>query len=369
MKVLIATGLYAPEIGGPATYTAFLERHLPPQGVECVVVPFTHVRTYPKILRHVIYLLTLLRNGKDVDCIYALDTVSVGVPACIASFILRKKFMVRVPGDYAWEQGQQRFGVTDTLDLYLSSHTHPFPVRVLATVQATVARRAKRVVVPSEYMKHVVTSWGIQPSKITRIYSALNPIVVNETKDTIRTKFGYSGFVVVTAARLTPWKGVEALIYSIQALHEQHTDVRLEILGDGILYTDLVNLVQKLGATDYIVLRGQVAKKELAERIFGADAFVLNTSYEGFSHQLLEVMEIGTPIITTSVGGNSELILDGKEGLIITWNNREEMSAALLRLYRDTSVGTSLVQQASLKVQQFREEIIIREIMDVFHTL
>ncbi len=49
--------------------------------------------------------------------IYALDPVSVGLPALFASQIASKKFVLRVAGDYAWEQGMQRFGVTDRLDI------------------------------------------------------------------------------------------------------------------------------------------------------------------------------------------------------------------------------------------------------------
>ena len=156
MRILISTGLYFPDIGGPATYTKFLERHLPQNGIDFEVVAFTGVRKYPKIIRHLVYIFLLLKKGRNADIIYALDTVSVGVPALIASFLLRKTLYLRVPGDYAWEQGQQRFGITDTLDEYLVKKEKAFPVRVLAWLQYRVAKRAAKIIVPSEYMKTVV---------------------------------------------------------------------------------------------------------------------------------------------------------------------------------------------------------------------
>jgi len=110
MKLLIATGLYAPEIGGPATYTAFLEKHLLRYGVAYEVLPFSVVRKYPKVIRHFAYLIKLLLRSRGTTALYALDTVSVGLPVCIASFLTRKPYLLRVPGDYAWEQGQQRYG-------------------------------------------------------------------------------------------------------------------------------------------------------------------------------------------------------------------------------------------------------------------
>jgi hypothetical protein len=68
MKLLIATGLYAPEIGGPATYTAFLEKHLSRQGVAYEVLPYSVVRGYPKIIRHGAYLIKLLHAIARSHC-------------------------------------------------------------------------------------------------------------------------------------------------------------------------------------------------------------------------------------------------------------------------------------------------------------
>ena len=103
MKILIATGLYPPDIGGPATYTALLEKELPQHGIEVTVAPFSSVRHLPKGIRHVAYFLTLMRMSRNVSFIYALDPVSVGVPALFASILRFKPFILSVRGDYAWE--------------------------------------------------------------------------------------------------------------------------------------------------------------------------------------------------------------------------------------------------------------------------
>jgi glycosyltransferase involved in cell wall biosynthesis len=366
MKILIATGLYFPDIGGPATYTKFLERHLPSHGIDFDVVAFTGVRKYPKIIRHLVYTFLLLSKGRGVDVIYALDTVSVGVPALVASFILRKKLYLRVPGDYAWEQGQQRFGITDTLDEYLTKKEKPFPVRVLAWLQTRVARSATRVVVPSDYMKGVVGAWGIQSEKITRVYSALNPVIIAETKDDLRAHFGYEGFVVLTAARLVPWKGIAALIDASIKLKKTGLNIILEIVGDGVLEAELKEHIQKNNATTYVNLRGKLPKEELAKRVKASDAFVLNTSYEGLSHQLLEVMDIGTPIVTTPVGGNVELIADQNEGLLVGFNDCDAIVRALSLLQKDTEKSDMYVRNAREKAKLFREDIIIPEIISLF---
>ena len=84
IHICIATGLYPPDIGGPATYTVFLEKHADELGVDFTVVPFGSVRTYPPILRHLVYLGKLIMHGRHADVLYALDTISVGVPAFVA---------------------------------------------------------------------------------------------------------------------------------------------------------------------------------------------------------------------------------------------------------------------------------------------
>jgi len=340
MKLLIATGLYPPDIGGPATYTVFLEKHLPLFGIAFSVVPFGIVRKYPKVIRHCMYTLALIRSGFSTDVIYALDTVSVGVPALIASVILRKPLYLRVPGDYAWEQGQQRFGITETLDEYLVRKEKPLGVRILAWLQYRVAKRATRIIVPSDYMKGVVRAWGIDSQKVVRIYSALKVIEVPESKETLRTQFGYRGFVVVTAARLVPWKGISALIDVIANLRSESFDISLQVIGDGTSRTELEQRVQEKNIGSYIAFQGVVDRRLLGKRIKAADVFVLNTSYEGLSHQLLEVMSIGIPIITTSVGGNIELVTHKAEGNLVPFKGIEEIMGAQRDFYNNERLRT-----------------------------
>lgn len=366
MKILIATGLYTPDIGGPATYTRFLERVLPPRGFSLVVVSFGEVRHLPKIIRHLAYFWKLLRAGWGMDVIYALDTVSVGMPATLASIVLGKRLYVRVPGDYAWEQGQQRFGVTSTLDEFQHEHAHSKEVRTLVLIQAWVVHHATRVVVPSEYMRGLVIGWEIAPEKIIRIYSALSPIILSETRTSLRQKYSYTGVVVTTAARLVPWKGIVELCEAVSILRAHGQDVSLEIIGDGVLRRELEAFIKKHNASTYITLRGSVEKQELWERVKASDVFALNTAYEGLSHQLLEVMDIGTPIITTPVGGNIELITDGNEGLLVAHNDVHAIREGIVRLASDTVFCERITRAARTKVAQFREEVIAEEVVRLF---
>src|SRR3989344_4645882 len=116
LKILIATPLYPPDIGGPATYSKLLFDNLSKRSVKIVIFSFGEVRALPKIVRHLVYFFKLLKKARSADIIFAQDTVSVGFPALWVAKILTKKFFVRVPGDYAWEQGVQKHGIVDPID-------------------------------------------------------------------------------------------------------------------------------------------------------------------------------------------------------------------------------------------------------------
>src|ERR1043166_7222379 len=212
MKILVATGLYPPESGGPATYSKLLEEKLPASGFAVEVLPFSRVRHLPKVARHAAYFFACASLARKADLVYALDTVSVGVPAALAALLARKKFMVRVPGDYAWEQARQRFGVEDELEEF-QHKSYGLRVALLRLAQRFVVRRARAVVVPSEYMKKIVSGWlvpsareGTNPAKVHRIYTSIAvPPPYELPADRPQ------GFLILSFGRNVPWKGFEAL--------------------------------------------------------------------------------------------------------------------------------------------------------------
>jgi glycosyltransferase involved in cell wall biosynthesis len=367
MKILLATPLYPPEIGGPATYAHMLEQLLPAHDIEVEIVPFSTARKWPKIIRHIMYFVQLLRVIKDCDMVYALDPSSVGLPAALAAKFKKKLFLLRVPGDYAWEQGQVRFGVTDVLDVFVARKNRYHPVvRFLVRLESYVARQAEIVIVPSEYMKRIVTTWGVHPARIKPIYSALFPLPVSEERSALRTMFGYRGKTIISVGRLVPWKGFDTLIELLPQLRTRVPDANLVIVGDGPMGARLKARTRELNLTDHVRFLDRQPKQALGAAIAAADAFVLNTAYEGLSHQLLEVMDLGVPIVTTDVGGNPELIKDTVTGILVEHNNVEELLTGIERALTHESFTKHMVANARLRVKEFAQEKVI---LDLVHTL
>jgi glycosyltransferase involved in cell wall biosynthesis len=237
MHILVATGIYPPEIGGPATYTVLLEKELPKYGYTVSALPFSVSRHLPKLFRHLDYALKLAKRARQADVIFAQDVASVGLPALIVAKLLRKVFLVRVPGDYAWEQSVQRYGVKDNIDDF-QTRSYGLRVGTLRCIQSCVTRYADTVITPSDYFRELVSGWGVSKENCITIYNGvdLNVVAAPVEKPT--------RFTIVSAGRLVPWKGFLALIEILKT----HPDWQLIILGDGPereRYQTLISIISK----------------------------------------------------------------------------------------------------------------------------
>lgn len=110
MKILILTGIYPPEIGGPSQYAYNLEQEFKKLGHEIRVAKFSEVRHLPSLIRHVVFFSKILRQLIWCDWCLALDTFSVAVPTVAAARLFGKKAIIRTGGDFLWESYIERTG-------------------------------------------------------------------------------------------------------------------------------------------------------------------------------------------------------------------------------------------------------------------
>ena len=435
MKVLIATGIYPPDVGGPATYSKALFEELPKYNIggkkiEVQILSFGTVRHLPPIVRHIMYFLKVLRLGGSADIIFAQDPVSVGLPAMLVAKILKKKFLLKVVGDYAWEQGAQRFGVKEVLDEFLD-RKYGWRVEFLRKIEKSVANGADKIIVPSEYLKKVVMKWGIGPEKIKVIYNAfelfgskeITPppplILMGETRE--KLSLSQNDKIIVSAGRLVPWKGFDVLIEIMPEILKIIPDAKLIIIGDGPERGNLENIARgvvgpkaqvlqdlaqtngasraipqsrlqsnrgsatksgqanmrvlaKFGAeaennAPSIIFTGNLPREKVLEYLAATDIFVLNTSYEGLSHQILEAMAVGCPVVTTDAGGNPELITDSESGLLVKFNDKNGLKSKILEVLSNTALAQKLAQNASKKASEFSKERMLKETVNLLENI
>ncbi len=366
LRIAIATGIFPPQSGGPATYSKLLADRLPAFGHEIVIVNFGSVLHWPKGVRHVLYFAKLFTAALQADVIYAQDPVSVGLPAKWVARLLRKPFLLKIVGDYAWEQGCQRYGITDTLDAFAFKNTnvstqasgvaYPLAVRKLKQIQLGVALAADRIIVPSEYLKRIVTAWGVPAEKITVVYNGFD----SSAASTIPAKpLALGASTIVSVGRLVPWKGFDSLIEAVSALETSH----LYILGDGPDRAVLEKKAAELHAP--VTFLGKVDHATVLHYLSSTKALVLNTAYEGFSHLLLEAMAVGVPIITTPIGGNVELIEDGKNGMFVPQGDVKAITAAIELVLKDPVRAKQLSEAGKVRVAQFTDERMLQDLLKV----
>lgn len=364
MRFLIATGLYPPEIGGPATHTITLERYLPKVGISVRVAPFSLVRGHMRGIRHFLYILACFRMAKGADLVYALDPFSVGLPALIVARMRGIPFVLRVAGDYAWEQGVQRYSVTDQLDTFAKKKAgYGFFVSILKRVQLYVASHADLVVVPSEYMKKIVHAWGVDTKKIEVVYTSFEPELALGNRRTLRGLLRFKGKMIISIGRLVPWKGFIALIELVPELVKRYPDMRLFIVGSGPDMPELEKRIKELDVEKYVSLGGALDHDVMLRYIQASDMFVLNTGYEGFSHLLLEVMSVGTPIVTSNVGGNTELIEHDKNGLLVSYNNKKQLMRSIMSVLDSQALRKRLAEGGLKELERFTHQKMIERLV------
>lgn len=375
-KILIATGIYPPDVGGPATYSKLLFDELPKHGIEVRILTFGTVRHLPKVVRHIAYFFKTLWQGRKVDVIYAQDPVSVGLPALLAAQLLKKRFILRLGGDYAWEQGVARFGIKDSLDDFVGKYdTYPPAVRTLKQIQTYVAQHAEVVIVPSMYLASIVRVWeekinvkviynvfSLNSASDSNAYTFYTSAPVLENKDELRKKLNMQGKVILSAGRFVPWKGFDMLIEIMPDVRRKVPNASLYIVGEGPEQPFLKTLVEKHNASEYIHFLGVLPRITLLQYVKASDIFALNTGYEGLSHQLLEAMSLRTPVVTTNIAGNKELITDGISGILLNYNDKDAFTKALIDIVKKDN--TDMLEKAYGRSQEFTKEKMIEELIN-----
>ena len=363
-KVLICTPLYPPDIGGPATYSKLLEEKLPKFGFSVKVLSFGLVRRMPKIVRHLVYFFRVLKDGARFDIIYAQDPVSVGLPSLLAAKVLRRKFILKIVGDYAWEQFQVGGGEFVAPEKF-QTEKYDFVTEARRRTERWVAKRADKIIVPSKYLKKIVLMWGVPEEKVSVVYNAFDVPSKGFSKEEARRELGLEGPTLISAGRLVPWKGFGDLVEIMPDLLKKIPNLKLVIIGDGPERENLKFKIKNLKLGEQVFLKGQLKHEEVLECLHSGDVFVLNTGYEGLSHQLLEAMAAGIPIVTTDVGGNPELIKNGESGFLVDYADKNELKNAIIDLYGNGELRDKFTVNARQKLKEFNTEKMINEIARV----
>ncbi len=136
---------------------------------------------------------------------------------------------------------------------------------------------------------------------------------------------------------------------------------RLVIVGEGPDRPVLEKMIKNMGLERKVTLLGKKSPALIADYFAAADIFVLNSGYEGFSHQILEAMVAGVPVIASSSGGNKEVIKQGENGFMIKYNDEFNLLEAVKTLWQNTELRQHFIEEGKKTASQYTPERTIQE--------
>ena len=343
MKILITSGIFPPDIGGPASYVPKIATELSKRGHKLTVLclseqdfddskfNFDVIRINRKIflpLRILLTIIKIISLSVKSDLIFA-NTLTF--ESSIGAIFSKKPIVHKIVGDYAWERARNKNWFNGTIDEY-QKNQKGIKLLFLDTYFKYFLRFSKTIITPSNYLKDIVLGWD-ENLKVETIYNAIEfPIkYVKENNDSF-TK-------LITVSRLVSWKKIDEIIVAIK----DSEDYSLEIIGEGPEEPFLKNLVKKNHLENRITFLGHLNKENVFKKMFQSDVFILNSSYEGLPHVIVEAMSAKLPVICSDVGGCAEIVLHGETGFLTNEFNSINDG---LKYLKDSTYRDQIVENA-----------------------
>ncbi len=199
----------------------------------------------------------------------------------------------------------------------------------------------------------VVIHNGCDVARFSRIFSGAD-------RQGLRREYGLSpdDFVVVTTSRLVVKNGVDLLI---AAMPQQADGVKLLIAGTGELESDLRAQVARLDVADRVVFAGNVPQADLPLLLAASDVFCRPSRSEGMGISFVEAMAAGLPTVGTPVGGITDVIHDGIDGLMVTPSSSKAVADALHRLHGDPELRKKLSDGGREAARRFDWKVLAQD--------
>lgn len=368
MRIVVVSGIWPPDVGGPASHAPALADALVEAGhtVEVVTTadrppaprPYpVHwvARGRPAPLRHLAVVREVRRAARGADRVYATTMVR---RAALGAALARRPLVVKLVADEAYERERRagRFG--GTLEQF-QAEGGGLRVRFLRATRTAALRRAQRVLVPSAYLREIALGWGLDPDRTAVIPNPAPAVPSRPTREEARAALGVEGLALGVAGRLTPQK---ALGDTLEAL-ARVPGVRLLVLGGGPERAALERRAAGLGVSDRVRFLGTGTRDDVITLFRAVDVALVTSAWENLPHTLLEALAAGTPVIATEVGGIPEVLRDGENGLLVPAGDVDALAAAIDRLVHDDALRASLAAAAAPSVEELAEPRILSRIV------
>lgn len=369
MNVLVVSGIWPPDVGGPASHApelaAFL--HERGHGVRVLVTasappeprpyPVDHVsRRLPAGARHVAVAAVVARRARRADVVYATSMLGRSALGAAAA---RRPLVVKLTGDEAYERARRRGLFAGDLEEFQRGGGGPVAAALRRARDLALAQ-ARHVFVPSAFLREVALGWGLPPERVSVLPNAAPDTSALPAREELRRGLGLEDatLALAFAGRLTEAK---ALDVALAALAEVE-DVSLLVVGDGPDRAGLEALAARLGLAGRVRFLGPLPRERVLEVFHAADGSLLSSRWENFPHSVVEALAAGAPPVATAVGGVTEVVRDGENGLLVAPGDAAALAAALRRYRDDGELRGRLRAAAAPSVEALRPERLLARI-------
>jgi glycosyltransferase involved in cell wall biosynthesis len=369
MRVLVVSGMWPPDVGGPASHAPevcdYLLEHghrveaatmaAKPPPEEAYPVHWASRRT-PLVVRHVAATALVRRLARRSDVVYTTGIIG---RSSLGAALAGTPTVVKLTSDPVFERSL-RWGLFRH-DLAAFQQARGVRIGILRRARDLALERARRIVVPSEALKELAVSWGVPAQKITLIRNPVSIPPGLEGREELRRRHEFDGPTLVFAGRLVPQKSIDVALEAVR----RNPDVRLLLAGEGPYHDRLVRHARELGVDGRAVFLGPQPRRTVFELLRAADAALLSSSWENFPHMALEALALGTPVIATDAGGVTEILRDEWNGLLVPIRDPEALAQAIRRYLDDPALQERLRAESVSSVAQFEPERTYAELENV----
>jgi len=352
LKVLIVTGIWPPDVGGPASHAPEVASFLRARGHEVEVVttadaapapeayPVRWVRrSLPPGVRHIEGVRLVRERARSADVVYTTGMLG---RSSLGSLLAGTPFVLKLTADPAFERAR-RFGLWHgSLERFQSRP--PLASLPLRLARDADVRRAAHVLTPSAYLRELALGWGVPAARVTVLPNPAPALPELAAREELRARLGIDGPTLAFAGRLTAQKSLDVGIEAAR-----RAGVALLVAGEG---PDRAAL-ERLGHARFL---GSLPRLGVLELFRAADAALLSSSWENFPHTVVEALAVGTPVIATRSGGVAEVVRDGENGLIVDPGDVDALAEAIRRFFAEPGLAESLRANAAPSVAEYGAE-------------
>ena len=319
-RILLVSGIYPPDVGGPATYVPKLARHLVDNGHQVSVLTLTDnkksnprtgewrlslvSRKIPLPIRILWVATRIAWLGRDVDMIF---TNGLHQEVAISQFLVKRPTVAKVVGDPVWERSRNKEKSSISIEDF-SRIYQKLSIRMQRRFLSWSLNKFAVVTAPSQALIDLIELWGVSTPKL---------LIQNGTRcsECAPTEEVYDA---ISVSRLVPWKNLDLLVDAAA-----EGNLRIAICGDGPEMHRLQELARAKGADATFL--GELSSSRVQEALGRAKCFVNLSSYEGLSFSLIEAMMMRKACIVSDIEGNTAVIENNLSGLVIPLGSKSAL--------------------------------------------